>query len=266
MSLLPINTFFKILRSLIHYSHSPRLSLFPPTMSTVTAAMQQRISTRAFHRDRPVTREMVEELLENAIRAPSGGNTQPWHLYVVCGDERARLTGKALDAVQSGTPFPEEFAMYPSKETSPPEYMDRRRTLGYAMYSLWGVDRKDFAGRAAKMAANWDFFGAPVGIIVTVDKVVDRNGWGHVGALLQSIALLAEERGMATCLQEAWANLGRTVYDTLDIPDTEMVWCGISLGYADKSDPVNTLRSEREPLSKVASFRGFDQHEGKAKL
>ena len=101
---------------------------------------------------------------------------------------------------------------------------------------------------------------------MTVDRITDRNGWGHVGALLQSICLLAEERGLATCLQEAWGNLGRTVYDTLDIPDSQVVWCAISLGYADKSKPVNTLRSDREPVDKVCTFHGFKQSPLHSKL
>ena len=84
--------------------------------------------------------------------------------------------------------------------------MRRRRKLGYEMYKLMGIERKDRVRRIKAMAENWDFFGAPIGIIVTTDRVVDRNGWGHVGCLLQSICLLAEERGLSTCLQEAWGS------------------------------------------------------------
>eukprot|EP00946_MAST-07B_sp_MAST-7B-sp1_P001972 g1972.t1 len=229
---------------------------------SVTDAIKQRMSTRAFQRDRGVPLATLEEILALASRAPSGGNTQPWHVYVVAGAARDNLSHTAQSFVMSGglETAKEEFAMYPSKSSTPPappSFIQRRRALGYAMYSLMGVDRKDRAGRAAAMQRNWDFFGAPVGIIVTVERSVDRNGWGHVGALLQNICLLAEERGLATCLQEAWANMGRTVYDELDIPDNEIVWCGISIGYADKTAPVNTLKSERAPLGDIARFYGF---------
>jgi nitroreductase len=230
---------------------------------SVTDAITQRISTRAFHRDRAVQLATLREIITLATRAPSGGNTQPWHVYVVGGAARDQLCQAAQAFVMSGglATAAEEFAMYPSKHSTPPappSFIERRRALGYAMYSLMGVDRKDKAGRAAAMGKNWDFFGAPVGIIVTVERSVDRNGWGHVGGLLQSICLLAEERGLATCLQEAWANMGRTVYDQLNIPENEIVWCGISLGYADKAAPVNTLKSDRAPLGEVAQFCGFD--------
>ena len=109
------------------------------------------------------------------------------------------------------------------------------------------------------MARNFEFFGAPVGIIVTVEKSCDSNGWGHVGCLLQSICLLAEERNLGTCLQEAWGNLGSTVYDALHIPENEVVWCGVALGYPDTTKPVNTIVSERESLDVVATFAGFEK-------
>ena len=129
-----------------------------PAGLSVTKAMQQRLSTRAFHRDQPVPDSVLVELLEVALRAPSGGNTQPWHLYVTTGDARDLLCHKALKHMESGgdstTP---DFATYPANDVSA-EYLDRRRKLGYAMYSLQGVDRKDRAGRAAAMAQNWEFF------------------------------------------------------------------------------------------------------------
>eukprot|EP00729_Bicosta_minor_P022406 gene22406-11336_t len=225
---------------------------------SVTAAMQQRISTRGFLKDKAVPLEVVKELLEVAVRAPSGGNTQPWHLHVVSGEARDKLSAAALKAVQSGTKFEQEYAVYPSKDLAPASYLDRRRKVAYAMYELQGVGQKDSLAKMQAMARNWEFFDAPVAIIVTVDRAVDKNGWGHVGALLQSICLLAEERGLATCLQEAWGNLGNTVYDQLGIPaETEAVWCAIALGYPDKAVPVNTLRTDREPLDVCANFHGF---------
>tara|TARA_B110000208_G_C11491266_1_gene329653 strand:- start:13 stop:648 length:636 start_codon:yes stop_codon:yes gene_type:complete len=207
---------------------------------------------------------MVQEILNLALRSPSGGNTQPWKIYVVAGDAKQDLTTSVEKAMVDGslshaTP---EFAIYPDKNSTPPAppaFLDRRRKLGYAMYNLMGVDRKDKIGRAKAMGRNYDFFGAPVGMIITVEKACDANGWGHVGCLLQSICLLAEERNLGTCLQEAWGNLGRTVYNSLNIPDNEVVWCGLALGYPDTTKPVNTLRSEREELSTVASFAGFSE-------
>lgn len=230
--------------------------------TTVTTAIQNRRSTRSFL-SKPVPLALVQEILNTALRAPSGGNTQPWHLYIVAGQAKKSLSNAAKTAMSDGslagqTP---EFAIYPNKNSTPPaptSFLDRRRKLGYEMYNLMGVDRKDKLGRAKAMFRNFDFFFAPVGIIVTVERSCDANGWGHVGCLLQSICLLAEERHLGTCLQEAWGNLGRTVYNELKIPENEVVWCGIALGYSDTTKPVNTIRSEREGLETMASFSGFD--------
>ena len=136
--------------------------------------------------------------------------------------------------------------------------MRRRRELGFEMYKLMGIGRKDRAKRFAQLAENWNFFDAPVGIIVTTDRVVDRNGWGHVGCLLQTICLLAEERGLSTCLQEAWGSWPRLTSSILGIPSGEILWCGIAIGYEDKSAPVNKLRSKRDDVDTFTKFMGFD--------
>eukprot|EP00038_Savillea_parva_P014209 m.214751 g.214751 ORF g.214751 m.214751 type:complete len:216 (-) comp27344_c0_seq1:28-675(-) len=186
----------------------------------------------------------------------------PWHLYVVTGARRDAVCRAARMAVMGTTgsqPQPNEeapFALYPPPAASE-AYMQRRRKLGYDMYSLMGVDRKDKAGRAAAMLKNYDFFDAPIGIFVTVDKIVDKNGWAHVGALAQTICLLANECGMATCLQEAWSEVGWAVTKELRIPDSQVLWCGIALGYADPRARVNTLRSQREPLDSIVHWEGF---------
>jgi nitroreductase len=235
-------------------------------MTSVTNAVQQRISTRRYLQSKPVPRKLVAEILTHAVRAPSGGNTQPWHVYVVCGDARKSLCEAAREALASGqtATAKEEFAVYPTSKSippAPPSFLNRRRSLGYAMYSLMNINKQDKAARLSAMMENYNFFGAPVGMIVTVDKACDKNGWGHVGCLLQTICLLAEERGLGTCLQEAWGNLGPVVYDNLQIPDNETVWCGIALGFPDPLEPVNSLRSSREPLYKTVSFRGFDNND-----
>mmetsp|Transcript_146389 Transcript_146389/g.469691 ORF Transcript_146389/g.469691 Transcript_146389/m.469691 type:complete len:227 (+) Transcript_146389:86-766(+) len=222
----------------------------------VTAAVCGRVSTRAFLQDKPVPLELIKDILEVASRAPSGGNTQPWHLYVLAGEAREALV-QAIRPVQYEVTGRRRYRPHLGSAAS------RKRNVAFAMYDLLGVDRKDAAGRQRALVKNWEFFGAPVGIIVTVDRACDRNAWGHVGMLLQSICLLAEERGLASCLQEAWGNLG-VVYKTLSIPDSEVVWCGLALGYADPAAPVNTLRTAREPVDAFAQFRGF--HEGPSKL
>ncbi|GBG26073.1 Nitroreductase family protein [Hondaea fermentalgiana] len=200
----------------------------------VSEATKHRKSVRQFL-DKPVAEETVRKLLELAARSPSGGNTQ------------------AMEAVMKGGFDAPEFNIYPSAAESK-EFLDRRRQLGFKMYELMGIARDDKAGRAEAMLKNYDFFGAPVGLIVTVDRVCDRNGWGHVGMFLQTLCLLACDFGLETCLQEAWSSIHQTIYKQLNIPDSEMLWCGVALGYADWSAKVNDLESEREPVEKFATF------------
>ena len=228
-----------------------------PPMS-VTEATTKRISYRRFL-NKPVSEQDVRSILDKARFAPSGGNTQPWHCYVLAGEAKAKLTKAILE--NAAKPSKAEYRMYPGKEDMPKDmfdlYMKRRRTLASEMYRLMGISYNDKKGRAEAMMKNFDFFGAPVGIIVTVDRPVDMNGWGHVGSFLQTICLLAEERGMGTCLQEAFGNYPTIVYDELNIPKDQILWCGIALGYPDMSEPVNSMRSERAPVDDFAVFHGF---------
>jgi nitroreductase len=151
--------------------------------TSVSRAVEARLSCRAFlPREVPV--DVVREILAKAARAPSGGNTQPWHCHVVAGAKREQLVAAALRNFEEGNVGDKpEFQMYPAAKASK-AYMERRRKLGYDMYSLMGIGKDDTAGRLEAMKANFSFFGAPVGIIVTVDRIVDKNGWGHVGMFI----------------------------------------------------------------------------------
>eukprot|EP00927_Polykrikos_kofoidii_P052578 TRINITY_DN46459_c0_g1_i1.p1 TRINITY_DN46459_c0_g1~~TRINITY_DN46459_c0_g1_i1.p1 ORF type:complete len:267 (+),score=31.07 TRINITY_DN46459_c0_g1_i1:63-863(+) len=236
----------------------PPLHGVAPSLSSqnITNAMRQRYSARAFV-DKPVPLEVIEEILSIACRAPSGGNTQPWHVYVVVGEARDALVAKGLQAARQLSSFEREYHVYPPKDRQPPAWLERRQKCASDMYTLMGVDPTDRAARTLAMAKNFNFFGAPVGMVITVDRCGDRNSWGHTGMFLQSIMLLAHERGLATCPQEAWGNMGETVYEALSIPKSEVVWCGLAIGYAETDNPVNTPFTQREPLSKVVQFRGF---------
>ena len=231
------------------------------SMSSASELIQKRISTRAFL-PTPVSEEKVRHILDVARFAPSGGNTQPWHCYVVAGDKKTQLTESVLKAFTTGGDIP-EYKVYPEKGDMSPEkygvYMKRRRQLAYEMFGLMGVERSDKNGRLEALLDNYRFFGAPIGIIVTVDREVDINGWGHAGCFLQNVCLVAEEEGLATCLQEAWANFHGHLHEIMSIPKDQKVWCGVALGYADTSKPVNTLRSKREEVNDFTTFLGFSK-------
>merc|ERR1719161_833314 len=196
----------------------------------------------------------------NASRAASGGNTQPWHLYFVTGDKKEELTNAALMHVQSRgkPPKTKDYNVYPTDATPgftkevKSRYMDRRMKCATGLWDLMGVKREDKAGRAMALSKNFRFWDAPIAIMVTVDRCADKNGWGHTGMLLDTIALLAEERGLAVCMLEAWADeiVGNAAYEALSIDrEKEAIWCGMGLGYPDKEAKINTLRTDRLPVS-----------------
>ena len=222
---------------------------------TVTEAIKRRISTRQFRPD-PVSRELVEEILEVARWAPSGGNLQPWRVIVLAGAERQEIIRMAKQNFESAPTNGEgDRPIYPQNLWEP--YRTRRFKVGEDMYARLGIAREDRAARLERWAKNYEFFGAPVGLFFAIDSRLGHAQWAHLGILLQSIALLATERGLATCLQESWSNFRSQLHRHLGLPQHEMVYCGMSLGYPDAEAPVNQLRTERAPLQEIASFRGF---------
>ena len=220
--------------------------------ASASAILKSRISTRAFL-DKPVPESEIRQILEIAKFAPSGGNLQPWKVHVVTGAARQRVIDAAKQAL-SGNPFAveSELRIYPDNLWEP--YRTRRYVLGEAMYEQLGVPREDKAGRFAHLARNFEFFGAPVGMFFTLDRRFDKGQWAHLGMMMLAISLVAEERGLATCMQESWTTRAKTVCDELGIPDSEQFYCGMALGYADKTAPVNKLRSDRAALEEFAIF------------
>jgi len=221
----------------------------------VADALMQRISIRAFKPD-PLPEVLLREILEVARFAPSGGNVQPWKLIAVAGAERDAVSALAKRALAE---HPEgqvgERFVYPANLWPP--YRDRRYKVGEDMYALMGIAREDKPARLAHVARNFDFFGAPAGLFFIIDTRMGHGQWAHLGMFMQSIALAAIERGVASCFQEFWAQARDALHAHFALPAEEMIYCGMALGYADETAPVNSLRSERAPLDEIAAFKGF---------
>ena len=220
----------------------------------VDAAITSRRSIRAFL-PTEVAREDIERILEVAARAPSGTNTQPWKVVVLTGQARQRLS-EAITAVYAdpaqARQHTEEYAYYPREWISP--YIDRRRKVGWDLYALLGLTRDNKAGMAAQHARNYRFFDAPVGLIFTIDRVMDQGSWLDYGMFLQNIMVAARGRGLDTCPQAAWTQFHRIIAERLALPDNEMVVCGMALGFADPGKIENSLITEREPVSGFTRF------------
>ncbi|MCG8440653.1 MAG: nitroreductase [Caulobacterales bacterium] len=221
----------------------------------VVDALRARTSIRAFL-DTPVERETVERLLEAARWAPSGGNLQPWKVIVVAGEAKDAVSDLALAAVDGGQASEdEEFPIYPSGLVEP--YRSRRYKVGEDMYALLGIPREDKLQRLVWLRNNYLFFGAPVGLFFVIDRFMGRGQWAHLGMFMQSLALAAMEEGLATCMQEAWARMRRTLHGHFQLDPEEALYCGMALGAPDPAAPVNGLRSERIAVDEFTRFAGF---------
>ncbi len=218
----------------------------------VADAIKQRISTRAFL-DKPVGEETIRALLDTARFAPSGGNLQAWKIYAVSGPSLARFKDEVA-AAMADAPFGEEseFPIYPADLKEP--YRSRRFKCGEDMYATLGIPRENKAGRLMQFANNYRFFGAPAALFFAIDRQMGPGQWAHLGMLMQTICLAAEEMGLATCMQEAWARQHSLIRRFVGMPDELQLYCGMALGWPDRAAPINTLRTERAPVDEIATF------------
>lgn len=217
----------------------------------VSDAVEQRRSIRAYRPD-PVPASLVRDLLERASRAPSGGNLQPWHVHALAGealrDLLALIRAKGSDSVPG-------YAIYPENLWEP--YRSRRFKGGEDLYATISVPREDKAGRFRHLARNTEFFGAPVGLFFLIERNLGPPQWADLGMYIQTLMLLAVEQGLDTCAQEYWSIFSKTVEAFLGVPDEQMLFCGLAMGFRDETAPINSLNTDRAPLDQWGRLQGF---------
>lgn len=219
---------------------------------SVSEAVARRKSVRAFLPD-PVPQVVLRDVLVRATRAPSGGNLQPWRLYVLQGEAMARFRA-VMETRMAETPVGEtpEYDVYPQALKEP--YRSRRFAVGEAMYARLGIPREDKIGRLTWFQNNDRFFGAPAAVFCFVDRIMGKPQWSDLGMMLQTAMLLFEEAGYATCAQEAWSRWATTVSAFCGAPEELMLFCGLAVGRADPAAAVNGLVTARAPEPEVLSF------------
>ena len=220
--------------------------------ASVDAAIENRFSARAFL-STPVPRQVLEDILRVASRAASGTNAQPWKVYVLQGAKRDELVHKVCAAHDELRQHPElesqfraDYDYYPRQWVEP--YLGRRRHNGWTLYGLLGIGKGDKDAMHAQHQRNFRFFDAPVGLMFTLDRVMGQGSLVDYGMFLQNIMLAARARGLHTCPQAAWNNFGSIILPLIGASAEEMLVCGMSLGYADESAPVNSFFTPREPV------------------
>lgn len=222
---------------------------------SVTQAVESRRSIRRFLTD-PVSREVLERVLEKARRAPSGGNVQPWNAHVLAGEVLAKLLGTIAAAMPQGmAAWSSEYNIYPPELEG--AYAQRRFQVGEAMYAALGIAREDKDLRRAQFADNFRAFGAPVLMLVHMPRYMGPPQWSDVGMWLQTIMLLLREEGLDSCAQEAWALYHRQIRECVAIPEDHVFFCGMAIGRRDPEASVNVFPVARAPLAETVTFDGF---------
>ena len=220
-------------------------------MTSVSEAVARRMSVRAFLPDPAPSAAVVREILAAAQGAPSGGNLQPWRVYALAGAPLAELKARAAAEPMQETEYP----VYPENLWDP--FRTRRYECGEDLYASINIARDDKPGRYRQLARNTQMFGAPVGLFFCIDRKLGAPQWADVGMYMQSVMLLAIEKGLDTCAQEYWARYHQTVSNFLDLPADHMVFSGMALGYRDPDHPINGWRTRRDPFDVVCDMRGF---------
>ena len=222
-------------------------------MMNVKEAFVSRRSVRRFLPD-SVSKEKIENILEGAAFAPSGHNIQPWHVYVVQGKKKLSMTNSIIEAIKDGSAkeMKNEFDYYPTEWFEP--FVSRRRAVGFELYNLLGIGRDDFEARDKQMQENFHFFGAPVGMFITMDRRLATGTFMDVGMFIQSILVGARGEGLHSCGQVAFTKFHTLIAEQLKFKENEMLVCGVSIGYEDTSAAENALRVEKLQYSDFTTF------------
>jgi nitroreductase len=218
----------------------------------VLDAVNRRMSVRAFKPD-PVDGTVVRDLLEAAARAPSGGNLQPWRVQAVSGEPLKALLATMQTRVAS--PDTPEYDVYPANLWDP--LRSRRFQVGEDLYGALGIPREDKMARLQWFASNGQGFGAPVQLFFSIDRRCGPPQWSDVGMFMQTLMLLAVEKGLDTCAQEFWSHYHQVVHDHVGLPEGHMLFSGMALGYRDEAAPVNNWRSRRDGFEAWGEMKGF---------
>ena len=214
----------------------------------VSEAVLSRRSIRAFTSE-PLDNGIIKDLLALAARSPSGGNLQPWKIFVVNGHSMKKFIEFQAKWDQPEMPG---YDIYPSNLKEP--YRTSRYQLGEAMYELLGIPREDKDARLQQVLRNFEFFGAPAAIFCFIDKQMGPPQWSDLGMFLQTFMLLAQEAGIDTCAQEAWAMKNDSVGEFVGADESDILFCGVAMGYQDKNAVINKLSSDRRPIDQWTKF------------
>ncbi len=221
----------------------------------ITEAIKTRKSIRKFKAD-PVPQEIIREILETSVRAPSAENTQPWEFVVLGGAVLENIKKANVEKVRNYEIPPKEMEHVMITRPKDSIYRKRQVEIGKKLFELMGIAREDKEKRGEWMERGFRYFDAPVAIVIMTDNSLPVPGaFLDIGMVAQNICLAALKHGLHTCI----ANQGVTYSDAIrkyaDIPDSKKPVVSIALGYPDWDFPANRIESEREPIDNTVLWR-----------
>jgi nitroreductase len=222
-----------------------------PTPDVFDAARTRR-SIRAYKSD-PVPPAVLREIVAVARHTPSGSNIQPWRVHVLTGATLKRVGDSIKHAFLSDEPgHTRDYEYYTDPVYEP--YLTRRRQCGWGLYGTLDIGRGDYEKSKAYRARNYEFFGAPAGLIFTIDRGLEKGSWLDYGMFLQTIMLAARAKGLHTCPEAAIASYPDVVRRELSLTHDSVVICGMAMGYADPDAVINTFQPARIDIDEYAVF------------
>ena len=218
----------------------------------VFVAARTRRSIRAYKPD-PVPPQTLRDIVDLGRYAPSGSNIQPWRVHVLTGEALKRVGSAIQSAFLSDEPgHKRDYDYYTDPVFEP--YLKRRRECGWGLYGTLGIGRGDHEKSKAYRASNYTFFGAPAGLIFTIERKLEKGSWLDYGMFLQTLMLAARAKGLHSCAEASIASYPDVVRRELNLSDDWVVICGMAMGYADADAVVNTFQPSRIDLVEYATF------------
>ena len=222
----------------------------------IIEAIKKRKSVRAYTPD-PVSKDVMKELLDAAILAPTGSNTQPFKFYVAGGEGKKRLDEVLLKCLDDGEPTSNELQM--SREGGDEELQNKMNSRRMAlMREVMDILRNNDVPIENFARGSFHYFGAPVAIFITMDQSQAENALVAVGAAVQNLMLVACDKGLGTCWIGMALMYSKQIRETLDIPESERIVTSLALGYPDDDAPVNTFKAGRDDFDEFVEWIGWD--------
>ena len=219
-------------------------------------AIAGRRSIRGFT-DQPVSRELLEEIIQLAFRAPSSMNTQPWHLHVLTGDVLDEVRKANTERMLAGVPPSREIGDYASYQGV---HRERQIEIAVQLFEAMGIERHDAERRQDWVMRGFRQFDAPVSVVVCFDRDLLDNTIAHfdAGAMTYGLVLAAWARGLGAVINGQGIMQSPAVREIVGIPDEHVILTCVALGWPDEGFVANDVKSRRRPVAEKARFLGFD--------